>query len=195
MSVALLAISDGRHDYHERSLKSALRFLPQFEQYVFVDDPNHELGFAGAIERGWAQITTKWVFHLELDFTLDWPVDISGMMYLLTTHPVLAQIALKRQPVNAEEVAAGGIVELHPDDFEERERLGFVWTQHGRFFTTNPCFYRADLCQKGWPQEANSEGVFTHRLLEEERRFAFWGRKFERPKCTHIGDERTGSGY
>jgi hypothetical protein len=70
------------------------------------------------------------------------------------------------------------------------------WTEHRRFFTTNPSVYRTSLCKLGWPQESESEGKFTHRLLADPLlRFAFWGRKFDPPLCEHIGTIRAGAGY
>jgi hypothetical protein len=196
MTVCLLAISDGRHEYHHRSLRSALEHLPKFDQYVFVDDPDHALGYAGAIQRGWELVETDHVAHAEADFVFLNTVPIRGMIELLERQPQLAQVVLKRQVWNDEERAAGGIVECHPDDFQERRDGNAVWTEHRRFFSTNPSVYSSRLCEMGWPQEAHSEGVFTHRLLKDPHlRFAFWGSKFAPPLVQHIGEARTGGGY
>lgn len=197
MTVALLALSDGRHAYHSAAYESALERLPTFDQYIFVHDPEHALGFAGAIQHGWSQVHTDHVFHFEADFTFTEPVDLAGMIALLERQPHLAQVALKRQPWNPEERAAGGIVELHPDDFLDRRDEHATWTEHRRFFTTNPCVYSADLCTLGWPQVRHSEGNFTHQLIERDdtTRFAFWGEKLAAPKVHHIGETRAGGGY
>lgn len=194
MSVCLLLIGDGREDYRERTLRSAAVALPPMDYCVEVDDTAHELGFAGAIQAGWdAALETgaTHVFHLEADFTFNEAVPLEAMLDELDAHPTLAQVALKRQAWNAEEKAAGGICELHPGDFIDRGPL--CW--HRRFFTTNPSVYSAALCHMGWPQEPHSEGVFTHRLLAEGYRFAFWGGRFRAPMVTHIGEHRTGTGY
>lgn len=199
MSVCLLVIGDGRDDYYARSRDSASEMLPDFQARISVNDASHELGFAGAIERGWDYVLEtgcRWVFHLEADFTFNAPVPVEQMIGVLERHPYLAQICLKRQPWNDEEKAAGGIVECNPDDFEERSEDGEVWTEHRRCFSTNPCIYPAALCHLGWPQESQSEGVFTHRLLEDPTtRFAFWGPKLAPPLVEHIGAERIGTGY
>jgi hypothetical protein len=197
VTVALLALSDGRHAYHAAAYESALEHLPSFDQYVFVRDPDHRLGYAGAIQYGWQQIETDYVFHLEADFTFNERVDLAGMTGLLDRQQHLAQVALKRQPWNPQEHAAGGIVELHPDDFHERTDGHATWTEHRRFWTTNPCVYRADMCALGWPQLQHSEGVFTHYLLRRDpaTRFAFWGGKHAAPKVHHIGEHRAGGGY
>lgn len=199
MTVCLLRIADGRDEYHERCWASAKQMLPKFDHVVTVDDREHELGFSGAIAQGWRQVLdtgADWVMHLEMDFTFSAPVDVAAMIELLETQPHLAQVALKRQPVNQEELAAGGIVELHPDDFRQRFHGGVIWTENRRCFTTNPCVYSTLLCRHGWPQVPNSEGVFTHVLLEDpDVQFAFWGAKFDAPLVQHIGDTRAGGGY
>lgn len=196
MTICLLIITDGREDYLERTLASAQQNLPAFDQRIFVDDTSHELGFAGAIQKGWDQVETDFVFHLEADFTFNQPVPVYRMVRLLDRQPHLAQVALKRQAWNEEEKAAGGIVELHPDDFTERVEDNLAWTEHRRFFTTNPSVYPARLCRIGWPQEPQSEGVFTHLLLRDPMlKFAFWGGKHDPPLVEHIGAVRAGTGY
>lgn len=199
MSVCLLRIADGRDDYHDRAWASAVEMLPQFDHMVTVDDRAHELGFAGAVQQGWRQVLATgadWLFHLEMDFTFNAPVPVESMIELLAEKPYLAQVVLKRQAVNDEERAAGGIVELHPDDFRQRVEGGTIWTEHRRFWSTNPSVYSTKLCRHGWPQIPCSEGVFTHRLLEDpDARFAFWGGKFDAPLVEHIGHDRAGTGY
>ena len=196
MTVALLLIHDGRLEYLAKTATSAAEHLPDFDQYIVVDDTTHDLGFCGAIQNGWDQVETDHVFHLEGDFTFNAPVPVGEMIALLERHHELAQVALKRQPWNEQEKAAGGIVELHPDDFTERTDALAVWTEHRRFFTTNPSVYSARLCRLGWPQEPQSEGVFTHRLLKDPLlRFAFWGGKFDPPLVEHVGAVRAGSRY
>lgn len=194
MSVCLLLIGDGRHDYRERTLRSAAVCLPPLDVCVEVDDTGHELGFAGAIAAGWDAVLATGadhVFHLEADFTFNDAVPLKQMIDALEADAALAQVALKRQPWNPDERAAGGICEQHPGDYADEGPLSV----HRRFFTTNPSVYSTELCRLGWPQEPRSEGVFTHRLLAEGYRFAFWGAAADPPRVTHIGDERTGRGY
>lgn len=194
MSICLLFITDGR-GYAERTLASAAENLPPLDACVIVDDTDHAMGFAGAIRAGWECVLrtdTDYVFHLEDDFTFNRPVPLAQMRQTLEAKRNLAQVALKRQPWNAEERAAGGIVEQHPGDFQEVRGL---WTEHERFFTTNPCLYPRWIVEKGWPQGPESEGRFTHRLRDEGLRFAFWGGKFAPPHVEHIGAERAGVGY
>jgi hypothetical protein len=194
MTIGLLAISDGRHEYHHRSLQSALEHLPRFDQYVFVEDPDHTLGFSGAIQRGWDRVKTDWIVHWECDFIAYSEVPVRKMIDLLRRNPRLAQVCLKRQAVNEQEKAAGGIVEAHPDWFTERHDRPYTYTENTVCFSTNPSVYSSRIAQR-WPQAKNSEGVFTHQLLADGFRFAFWGGKFDPPLVEHIGHTRNGTGY
>lgn len=198
-SWAVLVIHDGRADYRERTLASAKEMLPEPDFHVEVDDSEHKLGFAGAIAEGWRKVVATgadYCLHLEADFLFNEPVPVQRMIALLERRPSLAQIVLKRQSWNHEERAAGGIVELHPDDFRQRTDRGDVFTTHRKFWSTNVGIYNAGFCHQGWPQVPESEGMFTHRLLEDpDVEFALWGAKFDGPRIEHIGDERTGHGY
>jgi hypothetical protein len=198
--LALLLISDGRQHYLDQALRSIEVNFPQFDEVVHIDDSAHELGFGGAIQAGWDRALATGadhVFHVEQDFIFNAPIPLDEMVALLEREPHLAQIQLKRQPWNAAERAAGGIVETRPDDFVER-RDGFaVWTEHRAWWTTNPSVYSTAVCELGWPQVPQSEGVFTHQLLNAaaDLQFALWGGKFDPPLVTHIGQERAGLGY
>lgn len=198
-SVALIVISDGRQDYLTRTLLSAAKNLPTVEHVIHVDDRDHQLGFAGAIQAAWdraLQTDCTHLFHLEGDFTLDRPVPLRAMLSILHVCPHLVQLALLRQPWNAAERAAGGIWQQHPDSYERmRVGPGVEWLEHRRFFTTNPSVYPRWVAKRGWPQQPHSEGVFGLNLFGEDpaRRAAFWGDGSE--WVTHIGDERHGHGY
>ena len=200
MSICLLLIGDGRDAYRERTLASLFTALPAFDDFVEIDDREHRLGFAGAIQRGWDRVLQtgcEYVFHREADFTFNDEVPLLKMCGILKRDPRLVQIALLRQPWNEQEKAAGGIMQLHPEDYTEQRHGDAVWTEHRRNFTTNPSIYRAKLCERGWPQESESEGKFGLQLMAEdpEARFAFWGGKNDPPLVEHIGAERKGTGY
>lgn len=197
--VCLLMIGDGRQEVHDRAYASLQEHFPEPDHTVVVDDAAHELGFAGAIQHGWDQVIetgAEWTAQFEMDFLLHGRFPLERMIAILERHEHLAQISLKRQPWSPAEKAAGGFVELNPDAYEQRVDRGDLFTEHRVCFTTNPCLYPTALCHAGWPQEPNSEGLFTHRLLEDPGlRFAIWGGKFDPPRVTHIGDERAGHGY
>ena len=202
MRYTLLLISDGRDGYLTETLKSALVNLPAPERIVAVDDRAHLLGFAGAIQHGWDQILdtdAEYIFHLEGDFTFNHPVDLETMAEL-ASDPHIAQVALKRQPWNQQEIEAGGIVELNPDDFDEGQFYYDYWshtyTAHRKFFTTNPSIYRRDIAERGWPQVPESEGHFGIGLFQDPHVVStFWGGKFDPPLVHHVGDSREGHGY
>ena len=198
MSIALVIVGDGRDDYHERSVASARTALPMglFDQHVVVDDREHELGFAGAVQRGWDQVAADWIFWLEADFIFNALVPLERMIAILERHPELAQMVLKRQAVNGDEIAAGGVIEQHPADYTERTEGDDTWIEHRRYWSTNPGVYSARWCRLGWPQEDQSEGMFTHRLLRDPLlRFACWGALSDPPLVHHIGAVRAGHGY
>lgn len=198
MSVALLVVDDGRADYLDRCLESIAAHLPPMDYCVMVDDSDHELGFGGAIQTGWDAVLetdATHVWHAESDFVYTQSVPIHWMQKILEGRPHLAQVALKRQVWNDSEKAAGGIVEQDPDSYTEFESIAGKWTEHSICFTTNPSLYPRHIVERGWPQVAESEGVFSGQLRDDGLSFAYLGGKFDPPRCEHIGLERVGVGY
>jgi hypothetical protein len=201
VTVALLLISDGRDDYRERAIVSAKELVPEPEFFIEVEDPEHKLGFGGTIRQGWRRVLTEteadFVFHLEADFTFNRPVPLAEMAAVLKARPYLLQLALRRQPWNEQEKAAGGIVEMHPEDYTEADLNGWRWLEHTNFFTTNPSLYPRAVCEYGWPDGPESEGRFGIEIREQrpELRFGFWGSRDSGEAVTHIGAERKGKGY
>lgn len=229
MRVALLVITDGRREDFDASMTSLSRMWrgPEPEVTVVDDsgDPDfrgwldhrtrkwpatvvhHERrrGFAGAIASGWDQVhEADYVFHAEADFVYERPVDVPLMARLLDLRPYLAQVSLARQAVNEAEAAAGGLLEwLAAGQLVDEQRLDDLrWLEQRVYWTTNPSLYRRPICYLGWPQEAESEGLFTHRLLTQgfgvvepdAVRFAIMGGLADPPAVTHIG-VRQGTGY
>lgn len=195
---ALLMIGDGRDDYHHASRVSALANLPHTDHYIDVQDADHALGFGGAIREAWRRVRetdADWIFHLELDFTFTRLVPLAAMIEALRLCPHLAQMALLRQPVNEQEQAAGSIYNLIRAELTPRSFAPAHWLEHTRNFTTNPSVYPRWVTERDWPDEAESEGKFGAYLLRDrpETRFAYWGSGEE--WCTHIGHQRTGTGY
>lgn len=222
--IALVVMTDGRRDCIEASISSLEEQGHEFGTRIIHDDSadpayrswlnerygnryriistHRRSGFAGAVRSAWAHIRPlrePFVFVTEDDFTFSERLDFYGMTYVLMARPDIVQVALKRQPWNATEAAAGGIVEANPDDFAEVSVDGEVVTVHRRFFTTNPYLARRSLMVRHeWPAGEQSEGRFTHELLSDHEppaNFAYWGRKFDPPKVHHIGHHRVGTGY
>ncbi len=160
-------------------------------------------GFGGAISRVWRILAedalgapTRYVWHLEDDFTMKRPLDLSELTAVLEHAPHLVQLALRRQPWNDAERAAGGVVEQHPGDYTEHTDGVHAWLEHRRFFTTNPSLYRLALCKRGWPTVPHSEGMFSVELFKNPlRRCAFWGGRDSGEWVEHTGAERAGCGY
>jgi hypothetical protein len=217
----LLVMTDGRLDCIEQTIESAREnLLGQVTYKVIHDDtgdeahrdylrgafPDFEVigqptrqGFGGAIRSAWAHLlrrNERFIFHLEDDFTFNEPLPLYMMERVLDRNPGLVQLALRRQPWNDAERAAGGIVEQHPDDYLDCSDGISEWLEHRRFFTTNPSLYRTTLTAKGWPEGDHSEGLFGIKLCESPAtRFGYWGRRTDPPKVHHIGEHRAGTGY
>lgn len=194
MTAVLLVMSDGRREYLEPCVASAVECLDlaSVAHRVIHDDSGsvrfgawlrerypdwhvittvRRSGFAGAIRSAWAAIESldeaiEHVVHLEGDFTFNRPVPLGDMLDVLDAHPHLAQVALRRQPWNEAERQAGGIVELHPHEYADRvDGLDRHWLEHRLFFTTNPSVYRRSLLDAEWPDGERSEARFTEQLL------------------------------
>jgi hypothetical protein len=223
MSIALVVMGDGRDDYLGPAVASAHINLrgPIIERWMHDDTGSdtyrHGLaqrfptfthlgdgerrGFGGAISYVWdwlaAHSDARWVLHLEADFIINRPVDLVEMSEVLEARPYLTQMALRRQSWNAAERAAGGVVEQHPDAYTEVSDGPAVWLEHRRFWTTNPCLFPRDLCRRGWPTGAESEGRFGINLFQSDPalRAGFWGARHEPPWVEHIGQQRVGHGY
>lgn len=223
--IALAVITDGRRHCIDKTIASALdaldgpitariiyddsgdpdnlEWLQQrfgTDGFLVIGHPGGRQGFGGAIRFLWqvlANLPEPFVFHLEDDFLFNRRVDLLGMAAVLSDNPNLVQLALRRQPWNEQEKAAGGIVEMHPGDWIDRSDFhGHEWLESRRNFTTNPSLYRTSLCARGWPNVEHSEGIFTHQLLEDpDVRFGYWGSRFSGEWVTHIGHQRVGVGY
>lgn len=205
------------------------RTLESFAEYVtplpaikiaFIDgpgvSPTHVLGewrmsmspqqegFCANTRRAWeaAAAGDGYVFWLEHDFEFTRPVDLTHLAGVLDENPQLAQMALMRDAVNAEEKAAGGLYESRPGQYEPRltdlpftsEFTQVPWLEHRSYFSTNPSLMTAEFMRRNpWPDyPERCEGLFGIDLLERGYRFGVWGTG--EPWVRHIG-QRTGTGY
>lgn len=223
MNVTLLVITDGRADCLRQTLAAFDMFVDQslIGTRVLVDDSadpaygqwideaysfdlhlqaTHRRGFAGAIAAGWRAVANaEYVFHLEDDFVMARHIPVGDMVEVLIENPQLAQMALRRQPWNSEEKAAGGYVACHPDAYTDVYDLtnDRAWLEHRMFFTTNPSVYPHRIVDRGWPLMNQSEGIFSLDLFraEPDTVCGIWGRRDDDPWVIHIGDQRIGQGY
>lgn len=222
MNLTVLVITDGRKLCFTYTMDSMYRNLhlqggtfkivvvddsadPRYADWLDAHFPettriHHEerRGFGGAIQSGWDHLgDADWVFHLEDDFTFNRPVPMLDMIATLVGQPHLAQLVLRRQPVNDVERAAGGVIEQWPGEYTECNGPRGSWLEHRLFWSTNPSLYAVNRTLTGWPQVERSEMAFTRQLLrsDPDLRFAFWGRRSDEPWVEHIGTERVGTGY
>lgn len=173
-----------------------------FPDWTLINHPTGQRqGFSGAIRTAWAALRNEsiadWIFHLEQDFTFNGSVDLGDFQNVLDKRPNLAQMALLRQAWNADEIAAGGVIQQRPEEYvTHMDRDGHIWLEHDLFFTTNPSLYRRSLIEMfDWPEGDRSEGRFGIQLRDAGYRFAFWGARDDAPRVHHIGEIRLGKGY
>lgn len=222
MSVLLLVMTDGRKDCIAQTIPSALTNLvgpittriihddsgdPEYRLWLEVMFPTFQIittptrqGFAGAYRSAWAWIaanaTESHIFSTEDDFTFNREIPLLSLARVLDREPGLIQLALRRQPWNEAERAAGGVVEQHPDAYIDRISDDGEWLEQRLFYTTNPSLFRRSLCALTWPLGTNSEGHFSHQLLADPAiRFGYWGARSSGEWVTHIGHTRAGTGY
>lgn len=161
---------------------------------IDIIDTGGRKGFAGAYQKVWATIAAygpPWAFIIEDDFTATRPVDLAEMQQVMDARPHLVQMALRRQAWSSPELAAGGVIEQHPADYEDHP----THLEHRRFFTTNPCLIRRDLTSTPWPKGSGSEASFARNLFADpDARSGYWGARADEPWVIHDGP-RTGRGY
>lgn len=217
--------SDGRRDVVAATLESAGAALvgEVHRRVVFTDDDAGYVEWLTALLPGWEVVTTgpkagygpamaaawEWlrfrvgvddhVFWLEDDFTFNRPVDLPLMAEVLVRNRNLAQLALRRQPWNEAERDAGGVVEQHPDWYEDRRDAGLdaEWLEHGAYWTDNPSLAAGWVFRTAWPAGRGSEGLYTFRLKDDHPhvRFGYWGARSSGEAVTHTGDVRVGAAY
>ena len=156
-------------------------------------------GLASAVRDGWnaaAELGADYLFHLEDDFTFDYPAPLGDMALMLRRHPELAEVVLQRQPWNNEEKAQGDIFGEDPRYVAHFEQAGvatFYWrVEQSHIFSLNPCLVPRVIIDLGWPDGAAGEAEMTQRVVQKGYRMAFWGRKGQQ-MVTHIGGYRAAS--
>lgn len=168
------------------------RYAPAFE----IVSHGSNWGYTETLATVWEEIAegfgSPYIFHLEEDFEMDRPVRLADLATVLEAEPMLAQIVLLRQACYPREYAAGGIIQEHPESYRQRKAAGVPYLEHERFFSANPCLYRRELTEIGWPRAKHSEAVIGPMLVKLGYRFAYLGRG--EPWITHIGLERVGGG-
>jgi glycosyltransferase involved in cell wall biosynthesis len=208
--IALVVITDGRRSCFEQTLTSIDDKFWAFDDRIMVDDsgdPEYgewledEFGYFGAIvhhptrqgcseavRTGWGYATGfDYVWHAEDDFTYSEPVDLQRMMGILDENPYLAQLALKRPPHGPVEGAAGDLMAVQPDRWEDHE--GFCDTD--LIFTFNPCLIPRDVIAVALADPSpRTEPNVTSSCLAKGYRFGYLGQTTDPPRVHHIGERR-----
>ena len=223
--VVVIVMTDGRLDCLRESLPSLQdRLHGPVSQWLVHDDtgdPEHHQRLRDELPPTWQLVTTAqrsgfggayrhaydwilahthqpFVFSTEDDFVLTRDLNLTEMAFVLSHRAGLAQLALRRQPWNDTERAAGGIVECHPGKYGDYDdHHGNQWLEHRLFYTTNPSLIpRSVLAAHRWPTVPGSEGVFSAGLFADPTaRSGYWGSRASGEWCQHIGYERRGRGY
>lgn len=190
--IGCIVISDRGDLYLPGCLESLATALPETVPVRIVSGV---VGLANAVRAAWKiALDEGWdyLFHVEEDFRFDQPVPLLDMQHALERFPGLSQVVLKRQPWSIEEKAAGGIVEMHPDLYEDRSAFGRSYriAVHRRIFSLNPCLIPKAVLQVGWP-DGNEAGMTELLNRDEANLFAFYGSRFDPPRVTHVGEVRS----
>lgn len=221
--VILMVMTDGRRQYLEPSIESLDKQIAgPFTRRILHDDSGdpgqrgwleerypdwtvigpmtgHRSGFSGAYASAWswlAQQPEPWVFQTEDDFTYETQIDLNVLLDVMAKNAHIAQMQLRRQPWGTEP-ADGGFVGQWPHFYTDATDGTHHWLEHRRNWSTNPGLFRRALCERTWPTQPGSEGVFGDQLCAEDptTQFALWGRRSDPPTVHHIGIERIGTNY
>jgi hypothetical protein len=223
VSIPLLLLTNGRRDCITKAMPSIREHLTGYTSLTIVDDSGDpayrewlaaEFGVEVApVGEGpcgyWQAMRRVWLlaresgadafwFH-EDDFVLNAPLNLLDLAVVLEKNDHLTQIAALRQPWFGNEHAHGGLIEAleaQGQKFEERTDGVHHWIEHRACFTGNPSLIPARTFQQPWPDGAWSESRFGRQLFRDKAaRGAYWGRRSDPPRVTHIGHERAGHDY
>lgn len=213
--IGLVFIDDGRPEFLHQTIESVTEHLtfPDRAVTILVNDSGDSdyaaeltarygadmrqvhhytrCGLAGAVRTAWTtalECGVDYILHWEGDFLANETIPINDMVTILEEHPLLAQVSLKRQPVNDVEEAAGGFIQTNPTQFYDRGQ----YVEHHTLFTFNPCLIPAGvatLCLNS-PGDGLERG-FTDTLLGYGRSFAILGTTDAPPRVHHIGTHRS----
>jgi len=214
MNIALVVITDGRKDYLTQTMRSIEQELHgEIANRFIIDDSGDEAyhgwlveafgpryiiihhaerrGLAAAVRTAWTMALAggaDYIWHAEDDMVLTQPISVEEIAQLLDEHPGLAQMSLKRQPVNAEEIKAGGFMQRNPEAWHQRD--GYV--AHRTLFTFNPCLIPRRVAELAMRERSDGlEAGITDTLLAHDYTFAVLGMIDDEPLIQHVGEHRS----
>lgn len=167
------------------------------QNYATFDIVHHESrrGLAGALRSAWEtslNAGADYTFSLEDDFTFPRKVKVDKLAALLHCEPHLAQISLKRQPVNDVEEAAGGFIQTNPSAYFERTCETTSWIEHRVNYTFNPHLVSHSVTELALsnPGDGLERGI-TDTLLTHGYSFGIYGTVADEPRVIHTGKHRS----
>lgn len=221
MNVAFVLRCDGRRDFIERTVQSVSDHIkaPRFSYGVIVDDSGdadyaawldetfpfleclhhpQRLGLGSCFQSALNVVLgtdADYAFMVEDDTPILRDVILTPLADVLNTDPQLAQLMFMRPPFNDEEIAAGGVYQLTPDEFTEHNDGTSRWVTHNRWFGFQPSLVPRDVIELMATKATNFlELGVTEPLKEAGYHFGYWGGLDDAPYCDHVGTMRS-AGY
>jgi hypothetical protein len=166
------------------------------DRYEIYSHPVN-MGLSGSIRTLWNIATiydVDYIWHQEGDFIFNEKIDVNVLKYKLNNKKTLAQVALKRQAINDQEISVGGFMYQDPTSYEPYIHDNVKWLEHRNFFTLNPCLYPKWVFNLGW-QVGWGEKEFSELLFSDPyAKCAYLGHMQDPPLVDHIGHYR-GDGW
>jgi len=194
VNYVLTVLANGRDEYLERALDSFDRFVEPKPAFTYIYDDRHsKLGMCAAHAKCWetaAGREEEWVFHLEEDFAILRPVDLTHFVALMKMQPSVKQVALVRCPWGFE-IEWGGYIPQMPGLYERRGSWQRPWIATTRNWATNPALFRTELAREfPWDPQPGCETEIGPRIIQRypDAVFGLWG--WGEPWAAHIGVER-----
>lgn len=181
----LILVNDSGDSEYATQLQHA---YPQFDYQI-----HHQTrrGLSGALHSAWEtalDLGAQHVFHFEGDFVALSDIPICKMIKILRDNPHLAQVSLKRGPVNDVERAVGGTIECAPQCYTQHD--GYV--QHQTIFTFNPMLVPRHIIELCLAEPGDGlERGFTDTLLDHGYFFGIYGMISDAPRVEHVGVQRS----
>lgn len=224
MTISFILRTDGRREYIGEAIASAETNLKaNFDRKFIIDDSGdpeyanfleesfptfelvHHAERAGMNECARSMIRaaiasgSEYVWSTEDDFIYPSTVNVKKMVRLCHCEPHLGQIVLKRNAVNDVEYAAGGFMEAFPDRYTEHSCPTANWVETSHvLFSGNPSLVRvaalAHAADVEMPSTDTYEVPCGAAMADNGYTFAYWGRIEDKPRCEHLGSNRSG-GY
>ena len=164
----------------------------EFADYYRITHHTERRGLGGAVYSAWSEALktpAKYVLHWEDDFVATTTVSLSDMTAIFNNNDQLAQLSLKRQPVNPDEQSVGGYMQMSPSQWFNSDR-GYV--RHSSLFTYNPCLIPRAIAKLASDDTTPMlERDVTDRLLTRGYHFGVLGTIEDEPRVEHVGGHRS----